>query len=284
MTKKTAKYTAVITIVISALYAMPVKAQNLIENAIVSKFDSLSRIQDKANQPDTSLGPNDAATGMMVPPGWGGSGTSAFGGIAGDYPEQFKNNKADLTTMVGFCTGDPTKYANIAVSINLTDVHRLRDFSGNIIASRVISTGNSVSVGALQAFTNSSQSDSPAPTFYVAYSHAVQWLPSLTPGSSALSYTIGIGNGRFLDKSYDDVKAGKGKYATAVFGSVSYEILKHSNLSAEWDAQNLGISFTTRPFADSPFSIGIGVDNLTRYTGDKTSMVFSIGYPVTLVK
>jgi hypothetical protein len=284
MTAKFVKLIAIASIITGCLYVNKACAQNSFEDAIISKFDSLSHIKNTSTVLGQALGLNDAATGIMTPSGWGGSGTSIFGGLSGDYPEQYKNNKADLIVSGGVCTGDAQKAVNVAVGINMTDVHRFRDFSGNAIVSREISTGNSISAGALQLFASGKYSDAPAPTYYIAYSHAVQWLPSQTPGCSALSYTIGIGNGRFLDKSPDDIAAGKGKYATAVFGSVSYEILKHTNLSAEWDGQNLGVSLTTRPFPKSPFSIGIGADNLTSYTGDKTSMVFTVGYPLSLIK
>jgi hypothetical protein len=284
MITKTARYIAIVTIAVCALYARPARAQNSFEDAIKQKFDSLARQQKTTTSAGMTLGPNDAATGIMVPPGWGGSGTSLFGGLGGTYPEEYRNNKPDLIASAGICTGDPRKYVNFAAGLNMTDVHRFRDFSWNFIVSREISTGNSISAGALQAFATAKQSDAPLATFYVAYSHAVQWLPSQTPGCSALSYTIGIGNGRFLDKSPDDIAAGKGKHGTGVFGGVSYEIIKHINLSAEWDGQNLGVSVTTRPFVKTPFSIGLGAANLTRYTGDRASMVFSVGYPLSLTK
>jgi hypothetical protein len=283
MTTKTARNIAVITIAVCALYALPARAQNSFEQAITKKFDSLW-IAQSTSAARKGIGPDDAATGIMIPSGWGGAGTAVFGGIGGTYPEVYSHRKPDLIASAGFCIGDPVKYVNFAASLNMGDVHRLKDFSGNFIVSRQLSTGNSISAGALQAFASSTLSDAASSTFYIAYSHAVQWLPSQTPGCSALSYTIGIGNGRFLDKSPDDTRAGKGEYATAVFGSVSYEIIKHTNLNAEWYGQNLGVSLTTRPFVKSPFSIGLGADNLTRYTGNHASMVFSVGYPLSLMK
>src|SRR6202042_1816846 len=99
-----------------------------------------------------------------------------------------------------------------------------------------------ISVGGLQLFATKSLSDAPGQTFYFAFSHAVQSLPSLTPGCSRLTYTIGIGDGRFYLKSPDDVKAGRGKNGTGLFGSVSYEVIQHVNLIAEWSGMNLGLS------------------------------------------
>jgi hypothetical protein len=261
------------------------KAQTVFELALKKKLDSL--FAPMPTPPPAAvipgrpeLYPNDAMQAIMVPAGWGGYGTYVFGGISGEYPEVYKN-KADLGTAVGICTGNPVKLVNIAASVNMTDVHRFRDFSGNLIISRKLFAGSSISVGGLQLFADKTQSDAPGYTFFVAFSHAVQTIKSKTEGASKLSYTIGVGNGRFLYKSPKDIAAGKGKYGTAVFGSVSYEIFRHANLSAEWNGMNLGFSFGVRPFK-SPLSFGVGVANLTSYSSNKPNMVFSIGYPLSL--
>jgi len=186
-----------------------------------------------------------------------------------------------LISFGGFCVGDPQKAVNVAFSINLADVHKFRDFSGNFEVSRQIFTGSSISVGGLQLFANSQQSDSPGATFYFAFSHAVQSLPSATDGSSKLTYTIGIGNGRFYDKSPLDINADKGAHGTAIFGSISYELIKRVNFNTEWSGTNLGCSLGIKPF-ESPLAIGVGVTNLTRYSSNKPNSSFMISYPLSV--
>jgi len=132
-------------------------------------------------------------------------------------------------------------------------------------------------------FASKVQSDAPGSTFFMAISHAVQTIPSLTPGCSRLSYTIGLGSGRFYEKSPRDIANGKGEHGTAIFGSVSFEVIRHVSLNAEWTGMNLGFSAGLRPFK-SPISLGIGVANLTRYSSDKPNMVFSIGLPLSLTR
>jgi hypothetical protein len=286
MSSKLLKHAAIIFFLpLCSLCAGRVSAQESFEHSMGKSLDSLLNGSNSNTSIQTStLGPDDAMQGIMAPTGWGGSGTFVFGGLSGTYPEEYvQKNRPDLIANAGFCVGDAEKAVNFAAGINMTDVHRLQDFSANFILSRELSPDNSISAGALQAFASSTQSDSPAPTYFIAFSHAVQWLPSQTPGCAALSYSIGIGNGRFLDKSPEDVLHGKGKYATAVFGSVSYEVIQHVNLNAEWYAQNLGFSIGARPFKN-PLSFGFGVDNLTSYSGDKTSMVFTVGYPLSLMR
>lgn len=254
-------------------------AQDNFETALQKKIHALAATINE----DTELYPNDAPQSLMTPSGWGGWGTYLYGDMGGAYPEVYTANKVDLGMSAGISMGDPEKFVNVAVNGNMTDVHRFSDFSMDFSISRSLFGGSSISVGGWQLFANPSQSDAPEATFYVAFSHSVQTLPSKTPEYSKLTYTIGIGNGRFLEKSEFDIAAGKGKYGTAVFGAVSYEIFKNVNLNAEWDGMNLGFSFGVNPFKGPiPLSFGIGVTNLTSYSADKPTMIFSFGFPLSL--
>lgn len=260
-------------------------SQNQFEKELTQKMDDFLAPTPQTNlqttQAQNELYPSDAPGGILIPSGFGGYGTYLFGGIGATYPEAYRNNKADLITSVGACVGNPAKAINFAASLNMTDVHKFRDFSGNFIVSRRLFAGTSISAGALQMFANARQSDASGSTFYLAVSHAIQTIKSLTPGCSRLSYTIGIGSGRFYEKSPKDIAAGRGKHGTAVFGSISYELIQHVNINAEWTGMNLGISAGIRPFP-APLSLAVGFANLTRYTNDKANMVFSVGYPLSL--
>ncbi len=267
------------------LSAQTAFSQNQFEKELTQKIDDFLAPMPQTNlqttQAQSELYPSDAPGGILIPSGFGGYGTYLFGGLGATYPEVYRDNKADLIASVGACVGNPVKAINFAASLNMTDVHRLRNFSGNFIISRKLFAGTSISAGALQMFADVRQSDASGSTFYMAVSHAVQTIKSLTPGCSRLSYTIGIGSGRFYEKSPKDIAAGKGKHGTAVFGSISYELIQHVNVNAEWTGMNLGISAGIRPFP-VPLSLAVGVANLTRYTNDKANMVFSIGYPLSL--
>jgi hypothetical protein len=273
--KTTARYMVVLLLV----FGGKAFGQSDFERTMQQKVDSLlAPVKD--DNPQDHLVPDDALQTITAPSGWGGYGTYLFGDIGGVYPQVY-HTTADLIASGGVCFGNPFKTVNVAVSINLTDVHRFRDFSGNFMVSRVVAIGSSISVGGLQLLANQRQSDAPGQTFYFAFSHAVQSLPSLTQGSSRLTYTIGVGNGRFYLKSPDDIAAGRGKNGTGLFGSISYEVIHHVNLIGEWSGTNLGLSAGFRPFKQ-PVSFGLGAINLTRYSGDKAGMIFSVGYPLSL--
>ena len=264
--------------IIILIFLTPAVCQNKFESSLKSKMDSLA--QEPGVFARDELYPNDAMQNLMTPSGWGGYGTYVFGGIGGTYPAVY-TNRPDLIGSVGFCVGNSAKAINLATSLNITKVTSFSDLSVNFIASRKLFRGTSVSIGGLQLFAPVSQSDAPGSTFYIAFSQAIQGVFSKTPGSSAITYTIGYGTGRFLLKSPYDVIAGKGHSGTGVFGSVSCEVVKHVNLNAEWTGLNLGLSVGIRPFK-TPFSLGVGVSDLTNYTSDKPAMIFSMGYPLSL--
>jgi len=272
------KSTVVFLVVWGSLFSGKAFCQSDFERSLAQKVDSLLA-PVKIDKRNTQLVPNDASQTVTIPSGWGGYGTYVFGGIGGVYPQVYHTN-ADLITYAGFCTGNPIKAVNVAVGINLTDVHNLRDFSGNFNISRVVSAGSSISVGGLQLFAPR-ESDAQGGTFYFVFSHAVQTLPSATKGSSKLTYTIGIGSGRFYLKSPDDIAAGRGRNGTSVFGGISYEIMKHVNLIGEWDGENFGVMTGIRPFKN-PLSIDFGVANITRFSGNRPDALFAIGYPLSV--
>ena len=261
------------------VFAGKVFAQDGFEKALSRKFDSLLT-GDKTQEQTDMLLPNDAPQTLTTPSGFGGYGTYLFGVIGGVYPQVY-HTTPDLIASGGISYGDPFRAVNAAASINMTDVHRFRDFSANFILSRIIAEGSSISAGGLQLFANRRQSDAPGETYYVAFSHAIQSLPSETEGASSLTYTIGIGNGRFYLKSPDDIAAGRGSHGTGVFANVSYEVFEHVNLIAEWSGVNLAVSTGFRPF-DNALSFELGVANLTRYSGDKPDLIFTVGYPLSL--
>lgn len=251
--------------------------------ARLPKFLAPMPEQPKAMQSNALL-PDDASGTLVIPSGFGGSGKFIFGGLGGAFPEVYTDHKVDLNASLGFCVGDPVKAINFATSVNMGSTRHFNDFSANAIVSRALGNGSSISAGALQLFASRRVSDAPKASYYIAFSHAIQGIPSITPGCSRLSYTIGIGTGRFYDKSMWDIENGRGAHGTAIFGGIAYEVIQHLNAIAEWTGTNLGIGAAARPFSGLPVSLGLGVINLTRFTSDKKNMIFSIGLPLSLTR
>jgi len=257
-------------------------AQNSFEIELKKKMDSLIKEKGPLLIGQTML-PNNGIQSLMTPSAWGSTGTYIFGVIGGVHPSAY-SKKADLISALGVTFGNPSKSVNVSASVNITRVTELRDLSVNLVVNRQIFKASSISVGGVQLFANSSVSDSPDGTYYIAFSHAVQTVRSKTAGYSALGYTIGFGTGRFLYKSPYDIASGKGKYGTGVFANVSFEVLRQININAEWSGLNLGFSTGVRPIKNSALTLGFGVYNLTKYSGDKPSILGTLSYPISLNK
>lgn len=257
---------------------------NGFEQALRLKIDSLISEKGPRKTAGDILLPNNSVQSIMTPTGWGGgNSTYLFAVVGGVYPALYTTpNKGDLAAAVGISGGNSSKFLNASLSVNITRVSELRDFSLNIVLSRQLFKGSSISVGGLQLLASPSVSDAPDGTYYIAYSHAAQGVKSRTTGYSGLSYTIGYGVGRFLYKSPMDTFTGKGKYGTGFFANVSYEIMRQINLNAEWSGMNLGFSSGIRPIRGSALTFGFGVYNLTNYTGDRVQYMGSLGIPILL--
>lgn len=255
-------------------------SQNAFEKGLKNKMDSLISEKGKIVISQYML-PNNSVSSIMTPSGWGSYGTFIYGVLGGIYPAGY-TNKADLIGTAGITFGNPSKAVNVSASVNVARVSELQDFSVNLVLSKEIFKNSSISAGGLQLFADEKISDAAFHTYYIAFSHAVQTVKSKRPGFAALSYTIGFGTGRFLLKSPYDIANGKGKYGTGVFGSISYEIIKQVNLNAEWSGLNLGFSTGFRPIKNSNLTIGLGVYNLTKYTGDRPGIIATLGLPISL--
>ena len=232
------------------------------------------------------LVPSSTVQSITTPTGWGGGNRNyVFAVLGGIFPALYTTpNTPDLIGSIGASLGNPTHIVNVSASVNVTRVTELNDFSANLVVSKRVGKASSIAAGALQIFANPDVSDAPDQTYFIAFSHAIQKVKSRAYGYSALSYTIGFGTGRFLYKSPMDLVTGKGKYGTGVFANVSYEIIPRLNINAEWSGLNLGGSLGFRPLGSHPVSFGIGVYNLTNYSGDRITYLGVVGIPIFLKK
>lgn len=278
--------TYIYTLLIVLFFATSLHGQNKFDESIQQKMDAFTNENLLFPQYFNIILPSNNLQSVSTPSGWGGGNNAYFFAVLGGiFPSLYTDpEKADLISTTGFSVGNPVKFVNVSASMNITRVSELRDFSANLLISKQIFRGSSISVGGLQLFASKSVSDAPDPTFYVAFSHAVQGVRSEIEGYSALGYTIGFGTGRFLHKSPQDVINGKGKFGTGIFASVSYEVINRLNLNAEWSGLNLGFSLGVRPVKQSAVTMGFGVQNLTKFSGDRVTFLALVGVPIFLKK
>ena len=91
--------------------------------------------------------------------------------------------------------------------------------------------------------------------------------------------TLGLGSGRFAEKTERDEFEGLGSDATVVFGGLAWEVSDHVNLIADWNGRNLSVGAGLR-IPQTPLSLRLGVRDLTDYTGDGARLTGSVGMTV----
>lgn len=227
-----------------------------------------------------NLSPNFLGKSLMTPVAWGvNRGGMLFGSIGGTFP-QIYTTKPDLIFTAGISMGNPRIIGGLLM-LNVNDVSMVNTLSCNIILNKHFSNGDAISIGGIHLL-RSKLSDA-GPSYYIVYSHTIQTLVSKTAEVSALQYSIGIGTGRFYTKSPADQTHGRGKYGTAVFANLSYELYKWMNVNVEWSGINLHAGVSVKPFYYLPF-ITMGVGDITRFSGDRIRFLVGIGYSYYLAK
>jgi hypothetical protein len=220
------------------------------QNLDSSKGNNSSKIAPERSPLLSNLSSRTAG----VPNGWGNS--SLIGGIGINFSSQAHSFTPNLVAVAGGGTNIFHRNLNLSGTINLNDV-RLRNYSLDLKISKMVGRGSSISVGGIRPLFYSNLSGQPF-QLYTAFSHAVQTLPSNTPGFSKLSYTIGLGS-KNVDPVYiNNSLSHKAKVdnfkvsgsSIRYFTSLSYEALKNINVNLGWSSYrgfNVGLTTSWTP-------------------------------------
>lgn len=190
--------------------------------------------------------PNMAGSTITIPSAWGAYDNMVYAGVGITKP-QAHTNQDDSAVFFGVGLGDPYDTVGVQLGVAVNDVSEFDNPSFNILLHRYIADGTSVAIGGEHLFPDD-QSDA-TESYFMVFSQAVQAYPSkYDEARTRLQYSIGIGKGRFSEKSPLDIAAGHGDRGTFVFGSVAYEIYRATNLIAEWNGVNLNAGVSLAPF------------------------------------
>ena len=214
---------------------------------------------------------------LTTPTAEGASNNIVFMGVGGSSPAPYAT-KADGAAVIGFGVGDPIKNLGIQVCLISLDLSQWDRYSTAIHLSRSLGNGSTFGVGVENIMLT--DGGDTAKSYYAVYSQVVQTEPFInkTTGVSRLHFSIGAGNGRFADKSGDDIASGKGEHGTYIFGNVAYEVADQFNVITDWNGINLnaGVSKTFM-IGKYPLVIAVGAADLTNYSGDGVRGIFIVG-------
>jgi hypothetical protein len=173
------------------------------------------------------------------------------------------------------CLGCHTPKQQTAASVSFNDLSDIANkdrISVGFKLSRYISDGVSVSIGAENLFVK--QTDGVA-SYYIVGSWAFDSHQTALPFGGVA--TIGLGSGRFANKTPRDIVEGKGTNGTSVFGALAIELSPNVNLIADWNGRNLSLGGAFRILSKG-VSIRLGVRDLTGNSGDGPRLTGSLGF------
>lgn len=223
---------------------------------------------------------------LTTPVGWGALPGSVYavGGVTKPSPY---DPEADAAITVGFGLGDPVKYVGVQTEIVSLDMSGWARYAMNIRLHRYLGKANSIAIGGETIVIQDTGSPSDAKeSYYIVYSKGVQNKKFINKrtGRTKLHYSIGIGTGRFREKSDYDIDTGKGSYGTAVFGNAAYELLGICNVICDWNGLNLnvGLSKNIKFFKFITIGANIGISDITKSSGDSKRIIVGLGGGIKL--
>jgi len=225
--------------------------------------------------------PNGVAHTLTVPSGFGPAAFSnqnskfTLGvGVGGVSRVPF-TDEADGGISFGLSFGNSfeTVGGTVRVSLNdLSDLGNTDRVSTGFELSRYVTDGVSISVGAENLFVRETDGET---SYYSAASWAFDTETGFFPFDGVA--TLGVGTGRFANKTARDTLEGNGEDGTIVFGALAWEVSNHFNVIADWNGRNLSVGGAFR-IPETNLSVKLGLRDLTDNTGDGVRLTGSIGY------
>lgn len=227
--------------------------------------------------------PNAVAHTLTVPSGFGpGTLSNQRAGVVlgvgiGGVSRVPYTNKADGGIAFGLSFGNAFDTLGVSIGLTINDLSNITDtdrMSFGIEFSRYIADGLSVAVGGENLFVTKTDGED---SYYAVGSWAFDADRSVLPFDGVA--TLGVGSGRFANLTARDTAEGRGKHATAVFGSLAWEVTERFNVVADWNGRNLSAGVAFR-LPKSGISAKLGLRDLTGHSGDGARLTGSIGFAI----
>jgi hypothetical protein len=217
--------------------------------------------------------PNAAAKSILTPAAWGAAYGVAFLG-AGVTDRSPYLGSTDGVLPLGVGVGDPVLAVGFQVTTTMSDVSEADNVSLSFKLHRYLGAGTVIAVGGGSLLSRNGLADDLGDSFFAVLSHTVQGVSSSRQGVGRLHTSVGLGSGRFANRSPRDIVEGKGERGTRVFGNAAVEVRPDLNLILEWSGINMhaGASYVAR-LAGQSVGLTLGLVDLTGYSGDGTRLV-----------
>lgn len=224
---------------------------------------------------------NSNAKSLTTPVAEGAANNVVFFGVGGTSPSPY-TTKSDGAAVLGVGVGDPQKNLGVQLSLINLDFSAWNTYSASLHVFRDLGNASSIGVGVENVMLTNSvdTSGDTGKSFYAVYSQGVQAdaFVDKAKGTSKLHYSVGVGSGRFGDKSAVDIATGKGAHGTYVFGNIAYEVAHSFNVITDWNGLNLNAGVSkTFSIGNFPIAVIVGAADLTHNSGDGVRLIGVVG-------
>jgi hypothetical protein len=223
--------------------------------------------------------PNSHPKSFLTPTGWGASDGTVFLSVGGTSPAPY-SDKNDGGMMAGIGIGNPNENVGFHVGVVNYDLSDWNRIGLNMQLHRYLGSGSSIAIGAEGIMLTGGDLTDGEESYYIVFSQGLLDKVQVNNETSRtkLHYSIGVGSGRFSEKSPADVASGKGEDGTWVFGNVAYELFDEFNVIGEWNGINLSASVGKTFFISNsvPVAVTIGLADLTKNSGDGVRLIAGI--------
>ena len=236
---------------------------------------AVSQAVEPSGIPQTIL-PNVHGKSLTTPVAWGAANGVVFAGVGGTVNAPY-SDEADGAAVLGVGVGDPIKNLGAQIAFISLDLDEWEEYSMSLHLHHDFGGGMAVGAGIENVMlTEGGDADE---SYYIVLSHGVQGdMFANETGASKLHFSVGVGSGRFGEKSDRDVLEGKGRYGSYVFGNVAYELFNEFNVVADWNGINLNAGLSKTFWLDKfPVTVVAGAADLTDNSGDDVRFVFALG-------
>ena len=227
--------------------------------------------------------PNAAAHELTVPSGFGPAhfanqpGSTTLSASLGGVSRVPYTTSPDGALGFGLGFGNAFHGLGASIMMSLNDLNHLGNgqrISWCFDVSHYVADGLSLSLGGENLFARFTDGEA-------SFSLAGSWAFDHRQMPFKGVLTLGAGTGRFANATPRDIAEGRAAHGTGLFGAVSYEVSDHFNLITEWNGRNLnaGLGYV---LARSGISLKLGVEDLTRHSGNGPIITGSVGF--TLIR
>lgn len=223
--------------------------------------------------------PNSHPKSLLTPTGWGASDGTIFLSVGGAERAPY-SNKMDGGMMAGIGIGNPNENVGFHIGVVNYDLSDWNRIGLNMQLHRSLGSGSSIGLGAEHIMITGGDLSDSAESYYIVFSQGLldKIQANKETSRTKLHYSIGVGSGRFSEKSPADFASGKGDKGTWVFGNVAYDLFEEFNIICEWSGINLSAAVGKTFFISNsvPVAVTIGLADLTDNSGDGVRLIGGI--------